>query len=140
MTFNQKGNLTKHKELRHDREKTLPSDYAYECETCGLRTKTKHGLQHHTENKHQGIRYDCDVCIKSFDCQSHLNRHKKLHRDDSKLIYEKKLLEGKKLLKFYVEECVPAAVMTEEDMEKINLYRKYTYQKIDTYKDEYVPL
>jgi len=63
-----------------------------------------------------------------------------MKRNHENFEYEEKLLKGKRLLEFIVEECVPMDVMPEEDVKLINMYRKYIYQKVNTWLDDLVPL
>ena len=123
--------------MRQPKLRVLPD---FECAACGHRTKTMVGIKSHIQRKHKGILYDCDVCIKRFSQASSLKTHKKLHQDKTKFTYERHLLEGKKLLDFMVDNCVPVAVMPKEDMDLINLYRRYVYQESGTFEDENVPL
>ena len=124
----------------------MVGDGEFVCELCGKHFVNATTLKRHNKTIHSSHNYDCDECIKTFNRQWSLKRHKeRLHNpkrvlDDDKSRYENILLEGKNLLQFLVEECVPVAVMPEEDMAKINVYRKYIYQMINTYKDDYVPL
>ena len=84
--------------------------------------------------------FQCPLCIKRFKWKNSLSKHLNETHQNSPLAYEKRLAEGKKLLDFMVEECVPVAVMPYEDMKLVNLYRQFTYQQIDTWTDSYVPM
>jgi len=122
----------------HGKEKVDKSYYQLECEECGERYKTRMGLCYHIESKHTSDVHYCALCIKRYQTRQGLQRH--METDHDKLEYEQRLLKGKKLLDFMVEECVPADIMPREDMELINLYRSYIYQKVDTWMDNFVPL
>ena len=63
-----------HVELVH-MQKRIP------CNFCGKEMSEVH-LQRHIRSIHQGVRYNCDCCEKSFDRPYRLKQHKmKVHKD-----------------------------------------------------------
>lgn len=136
---NRKDNLVYHIKRIHGKDEIDTTEYSYGCDVCGQLFKTSSALKHHQDSRHSGNVHRCHVCIRSFSTKKGLTKHLKKTNHDN-LNYEKRLLEGKKLLEFMVEELVPVDVMPSEDMELIHLYRRYTYQKVDTFSDVNVPL
>ena len=130
--------LKSHIKVKHEQPDMDKSDFNIVCELCGDRFTRYPSLKQHTKSKHEGVTYSCPYCIKQFVSKSGFTKHVKM--DHNQWEYEKRLLEGKKHLDFMVKMQVPVAVIPEEDMHKINLYRRYVYQKIDTFKDINVPL
>ena len=43
---------------------------------CGVKLRTKVILKLHVRSIHEGIKYDCNVCDKSFTQRPHLKKHK----------------------------------------------------------------
>ena len=135
-----KGNVRMHMARKHNPEKPVKdkSNYPFVCEMCGERYLSYNGLSNHTRTKHRGITYKCPTCIKQYTTKDGLIYH--LYHGHEKWGYEKRLLDGKKQLDFLVKEQVPVDVMPIEDMENINLYRRFTYLKMDIWSDKNVPL
>ena len=137
---NRKDIVRIHMRRKHNPEKLIEdkSNYPLVCKMCGERYRAKSGLQYHIRSKHRGITYKCPTCIKQYTTNTKLQEH--IDKGHEKWAYEKRLLEGKKQLDFLVKEQVPVDVMQKEDMENINLYRRFTYQKMDIWGDKNVPL
>ena len=83
-------------------------------------------------------KYKCPTCIKQYTQKDGLKKH--LEKGHEKWGYEKRLLDGKKQLDFLVKEQVPVDVMPKEDMDNINMYRRFSYQMMDIWSDKNVPL
>lgn len=137
-SFNREDYVKIHKLLVHGKEKTDTSSYPLECRDCGKRYKSRGGLSYHIDSQHNEDVHHCCLCIRRFSTRGVLKVHMK--RNHENFEYEQRLLKGKRLLEFMVEEQVPVDVMPEEDMKLINLYRKYIYQKVYTWLDDLVPL
>ena len=49
------GNLTTHKQSRHEGKK-------YPCDSCGYQATFKGDLTRHKQSRHEGKMYPCDLC------------------------------------------------------------------------------
>ena len=137
-SFNRKDYLKVHNSLVHEKEKVDKTSYPVVCKKCGKRYKSKRALSYHIDSHHNPEVHYCTLCIKRFSTKLELKRH--MERNHDNFEYEERLLKGKKLLEFLVEECVPVDIMPKEDMKLINLYRRYIYQKVYTWLGDLVPL
>ena len=46
------------------------------CEDCGVKFLQKESLVQHTQAVHEGVRYPCEICDKTFTTKSSVNKHK----------------------------------------------------------------
>lgn len=55
----------------------------FKCASCGKNYASDQGLRLHDESKHQGIKYPCNSCEKTFTQKSHWKKHVKTSHDDT---------------------------------------------------------
>lgn len=77
--FGRLASLMEHMRSKHP--ENVPEKYrcSFKCLHCGLLFTRRHTLRRHTENKHEGKTYTCDVCGKIFRSRRYIVRHKKSH-------------------------------------------------------------
>ena len=67
--FTQERNMKMHVRVIHSRETTLS------CDQCDYTTLWKDSMHQHIRTKHEGVTYDCQICLKALSSQRQLQKH-----------------------------------------------------------------
>ena len=73
--------ITKHRRQQH---KDKEAQHQYRCDTCSKGFPERYLLKNHVDAKHNGIKWICEFCAKSFEGKGALGVHKrKSHTNDA---------------------------------------------------------
>ena len=67
--FTQERNMKMHVKVIHLRETILS------CDQCEYTTLWKDSMHQHIKTKHEGVAYECHICLKSLSSQRQLQKH-----------------------------------------------------------------